>query len=97
MNFFQNINLEDLLNKVSLEYEAYFKDKPCFYSYQIEVLEKNNVMLKMNMNSNREYINENLSEEDMPENSSEICEHSFWWILKFDGKEISVIEISGAD
>lgn len=94
---FQNINLEDLLNKDSLEYEAYFKDKPCFYSYQIEVLEINNVMLKMNMNSNREYINENLSEEDMPENSSEICEHSFWWILKFDGKEISVIEISGAD
>ncbi len=32
-----------------------------------------------------------------PKTSSEICEHNFWWIFKFDGQKLRLTNISGAD
>lgn len=95
-NLFHNIDIESLDHKDTLEYEAYIKTEPCFYSYKIE-LNKDIVTLRMNMNSNRNYKSKTLSEDDIPENSSEICEHNFWWIFKFDGNKLHLESISGAD
>jgi hypothetical protein len=95
-NLFHNIAIESLDHKDTLEYEAYIKTEPCFYSYKIE-LNKDIVTLRMNMNSNRNYQSKTLSEDDIPENSSEICEHNFWWIFKFDGNKLHLESISGAD
>ena len=96
INLFHNITIDSLENKDTLEYEAYIKSEPCFYSYQIE-LNKDIVTLRMNMNSNRNYQSKTISEEEIPANSSEICEHNFWWIFKFDGNKLHLESISGAD
>ena len=95
-NLFRNITIDSLLNKDTLEYNALIKNEPCFYSYQIEII-KDSVTLRMNMNSNRNYQTKIHSEEDIPENSSEICEHIFWWIFKFDKNKLHLKSISGAD
>ncbi|MBW8361454.1 MAG: hypothetical protein K0M56_04630 [Kaistella sp.] len=94
-NLFHNIAIDSLDHKDTLVYEAYRKTEPCFYSYQIE-LNKDIVTLRMNMNSNRNYESKTISEEETPENSSEICEHNFWWIFKFDGNKLHLESISGA-
>jgi hypothetical protein len=95
-NLFQHIKVDSLLHKDTLEYDAYIKTEPCYYSYDIEV-SKNSVTLRMDMNSNKNYKSKKNSEDDIPENSSEICEHNFWWIFKFDGKKLHLESISGAD
>jgi len=95
-NLFHNINIDSLLYKDTLGYEAYIKTKPCFYSYQIEVI-NDTISLRMNSNSNQDYQTKEISEYDIPENSSEICEHNFWWIFKFNGYKLKLINIYGAD
>lgn len=95
-NLFQHINIDGLLHKDTLEQEGYIKTEPCFYSYKIEV-DKDQVTLRMDMKSNRNYKSKKSSEEDIPENSSEFCEHNFWWVFKFDGKKLHLVNISGAD
>lgn len=95
-NLFQNINVDNLLHKDTLTHEAYIKNAPCFYSYKI-VVDNNTVTLRMDMNSNQKYKSKKSSEGDIPENSSEICEHDFWWIFRFDGKNLHLESISGAD
>jgi hypothetical protein len=94
-NLFQNIHVDSLLYKDALEYEAYIITKPCYYSYEIEVA-NDNVRLRMDMNSNKNYKSKNLSGDDIPENSSEICKHAFWWVFKFDGNKLYLVNISGA-
>ena len=49
------------------------------------------------MKSNKNYKSKILSENNIPENSSDICEHDLWWIFKFDGKKLHLESISGAD
>jgi len=95
-NLFKHINVDSLLHKDTLEHDAYIKAEPCYYSYEIEVI-KDSVTLRMDMNSNKGYKSKKLSEDDIPENSSEICEHAFWWIFKFDGEKLHLKNISGAD
>jgi len=96
-NLFQNIKVDSLLHKDTLQYDAYIESEPCFYSYEIDA-HKNIVRLTMNMNSNSNYkSSKKLSEDDIPENSSEYCEHDFWWLFKFDGKQLYLENISGAD
>jgi len=94
-NLFYNITIDSLAYKETLEYDAYINTEPCFYSYQIE-LDKDIITLRMNMNSNRSYQSKILSEDGIPENSSEICEHNLWWIFKFDGRKLHLESISGA-
>jgi hypothetical protein len=95
-NLFKHITVDGLLYKDTLVYDAYIKTEPCFYSYKIEII-KDNVTLRMDMNSNKNYKSKKYSEDDIPENSSEICEHNFWWVFKFDGKKLHLTNISGAD
>ena len=95
-NLFQFISIDSVEHKETLEYEDYIETEPCFYSYQIE-LNKDIVTLRMKMKSNKNYKSKILSENNIPENSSEICEHDLWWIFKFDGKKLHLESISGAD
>ncbi|MBX2922627.1 MAG: hypothetical protein KF746_10585 [Chitinophagaceae bacterium] len=95
-NLFLHINVDSLLYKDTLEYSAYIKTEPCYYSYSIEVA-TDNIILRMDMSSNKIYKSKKLSEEEIPENSSEICEHAFWWVFNFDGKKLHLTNISGAD
>jgi hypothetical protein len=95
-NLFQHINADSLLYKDTLEYDAYIKTEPCFYSYKLEV-SNNYITLRMDMNSNRNYKSKKFSEDEMTENSSEICEHNFWWVFKFDGQRLHLSNVSGAD
>jgi hypothetical protein len=95
-NLFKKIsNIDKLLHKDTLERDTYIESEPCFYSYSIEV-DRNVVALRMNMQSNSNYKSRKTSEDDIPENSSEFCEHAFWWKFKFDGKKLHVVNISGA-
>lgn len=93
-NLFKYINVDSLLVKDILENDASVKTEPCYYSYKIEVI-RDRVALRMKMNSNKNYKSKK-SEDDIPENSSEICEHNFWWVFKFDGKQLYLENISGA-
>ncbi len=96
-NLFRYIKVDSLLHKDNLEYEAYIKSTPCYYSYKIK-LDKSIVTLRMDMKSNTSYKSKKTApEDDIPENSSEICEHDFWWIFRFDGKKLHLTNISGAD
>jgi len=95
-NLFSDINVDSLLHKDTLEYDAYIKTEPCYYSYDIEVI-KDSVTLSMNMKSNINYKSKKKSEDDMPENSGEICEHAFWWVFRFDRKKLHLTGMSGAD
>jgi hypothetical protein len=96
-NLFKKIkNVDKLLHKDTLEEDTYIKSEPCFYSYSIEV-DRNMVALRMDMQSNSDYKSKKASEDGIPENSSEFCEHTFWWKFKFDGKKLHVVNISGAD
>ncbi len=84
-------------NGLSLrEDDTYIESEPDYYSYRIEVM-KDSVTLSMNMNSNSNYKSKKTSEDDAPENSSEFCDHDFWWVFKFDGKKLHLENISGAD
>jgi hypothetical protein len=95
-NLFQHINIDSLSYKDTLEHEAYVETEPCFYSYTIEVV-KDSVILRMDMRSNQNYESKKPSDDEIPENSSEICEHSFWWNFRFDGKKLRFENIAGAD
>ncbi|HNP23199.1 MAG TPA: hypothetical protein PKM63_02320 [Panacibacter sp.] len=95
-NLFQHLSMDSLLYKDNLKYDDYNKMEPCFYSYKIEVA-KDEVILRMDMNSNSNYQSKKLSVDDLPENSSEICEHNFWWVLRFEGNTLRLASISGAD
>jgi hypothetical protein len=95
-NLFQHVNIDSLLHKNTLKHDAYIKTEPCFYSYKI-LVDKDRVTLRMDMNSNQNYKSKKASEDDIPENSSEICEHNFWWVFKFDGRKLHLVKISGAD
>lgn len=95
-NLFQFIAIDSVEQKETIEYEDYIETEPCFYSYQIE-LNKDIVTLRMKMKSNKNYQSKILSENNLPENSSEICEHDLWWIFRFDGKQLHLESISGAD
>ena len=94
-NLLHNTSVDSLLYKDTLGYQAYILTEPCFYSYHIEVI-KNTVTLRVDMNSNRNYRRKVLSQGDILENSSEICEHSLWWTFKFDGNKLHLKSISGA-
>lgn len=95
-SLFRHLKLASLLYKDSLQHDAYIKTEPCFYSYKIEVV-KDEVTLRMDMNSNQNYKSKKASEDEIDENASEICEHNFWWIFKFDGRKLHLTNISGAD
>jgi hypothetical protein len=92
---FKKLNLDNLLHKDSLEYEAIIKVEPCYYFYGINV-ENDLVTLTVGTNSNKDYKSKNVSEDEIPENDSSICEHVLWWKFTFDGKKLHFKEISGA-
>ncbi|MBX3257843.1 MAG: hypothetical protein KF862_27180 [Chitinophagaceae bacterium] len=94
-NLFQSIKVDSLLHHDKLNHDDYLKTQPCYYSYQIEI-DKSTVTLSMSMNSNKDYKSKNISEYEIPENSSEICEHAFWWTFIFDGKELTLKGFTGA-
>jgi hypothetical protein len=90
------IPLDSVMQKDRLERDGYNKKEPCYYSYKLEII-KDSIVLRMDMNSNRTYESKKTSEDDIPENSSEICEHSFWWNFYFDGRKLYFKSIGGAD
>lgn len=96
-NLFKCINLDSLVYKDILEKEAYIETEPCYYSYQAEIIE-DSIILSLAMNSNKSYkSSKQNTEDDIPENASEICEHVIWWIFRFDGTKLHFKRITGAD
>lgn len=90
-------NIPDSLeNRNILGFEAYIKTEPCFYSYHTEVANYDSIVLRIDMNSNRQFKSNQLAKDEIPENSSEVCEHSFWWIFRFDGKKLHFRFATGA-
>lgn len=93
---FKHLQLDSLHQKDTLETDDYQNKQPCFKSYQIAI-ENETVTLTINMQSNREWVDPKPKEDEVSENSSEICEHALWWIFKFDGRKLKLFQISGAD
>lgn len=92
---FKKLNLDNLLHKDTLEHEAIIKVEPCYHFYGVKI-ENDLVTLTVGTNSNKNYKTKNVSEDEIPENDSSICEHVLWWVFRFDGKRLHFNEISGA-
>ena len=92
---FRKLNIDSLLLKDTLEHEAIIKTEPCYHFYGVKV-ENNLVTLTVGTNSNKDYKSKSVSEVEIPENDSSICEHVLWWVFSFDGKRLRFKEISGA-
>jgi len=92
---FKKLNVDYLLQRDTLNHEAIIKTEPCFHYYGVTV-ENNLVTLTLGMNSNEDYKSKSVSEDEIPENDSSICEHVLWWKFTFDGKKLKLKEISGA-
>jgi hypothetical protein len=59
-------------------------------------VDKDHVKLTVGTNSNKDYKDGAISEDESMENDSSICEHLFWWVFRFDGKKLHVENVSGA-
>ena len=94
-NLFHRIPIDSLIYKDTLERDGYNKKEPCYLSYKIEII-KDSIVLRMDMYSNKSYERKNIPEDEIPENSSEFCEHSFWWNFNFDGTKLHFKSIQGA-
>lgn len=92
---FRRLNIDNLLQRDTLNHEAIIKSEPCFHYYGVTV-ENNLVTLTLGLNSNRDYVSKNVSEEEVPENDSSVCEHVLWWTFTFDRKRLQFKEITGA-
>jgi hypothetical protein len=51
----------------------------------------------MNSCSEENYIGKKLSDDGIPANSSEYCEHNNWGVFGFDGRNLHLESILGAD
>jgi hypothetical protein len=89
------VKLDSLQVKDTLEYEALTKHEPCYYSYSLRI-ENELVVLGISMNSNLAFESKTQSQDDIPENASEICEHTLLWIFGFDGKNLNLKEVQTA-
>lgn len=94
-NLFKQLKIEKLLNQDTIKYEAIIKAEPCYHYYGIKI-ENNLVTLTVGTNSNKYFKSKSVSEDEIPENDSSICEHVLWWVFTFDGKQLHFKEISGA-
>lgn len=92
---FKNLSVDKLLNNDNIEYDAIIKTEPCYHYYGVKI-EKQLVTLTLGMNSNIDFKSKSVSEDEIPENDSSICEHVLWWVFTFDGKQLHLKEISGA-
>lgn len=92
---FKSLQVDSLLHKGTLAYDAIIKTKPCYHYYNITI-EKDIVTLTVGTSLNKEYKPKNLSEDEIAENRSSICEHMLWWVFQFDGKQLVFKEVSGA-
>lgn len=87
--------IDSLHHKDKLRLNNIIEKEPCYYSYQIEVI-GDSVTLRMDMNSNRNFKSKKTVQDEIEENASEVCEHSFWWTFKFDGIKLIFKNMSGA-
>jgi hypothetical protein len=92
---FKRLNLDSLERKDTLEHEDLIKTEPCYQFYNVRV-EQDLVTVTVGTNSNKDYKSKLVSEDEIPENSSETCEHMLWWVFRFDGEKLHFKEISGA-
>ncbi len=92
---FRKLDVENLENKQNLEHDEINKTEPCYNFYRVKI-ESNLVTLTVGSNSNRTYKSKSVSEDDLLENDSSICEYTLWWVFEFDGKQLNLKEISGA-
>ena len=92
---FTKIQLDSLHQKDFLEYETNIETEPCYHFYNIEIA-NNTIQLTVGTHSNRDYKSTVLSENEILENSSEICEHIMWWIFEFNGGKLHFKRIFGA-
>lgn len=92
---FQHLKINDLLQKDSLEYNALIKTEPCYHFYGIDIA-NDLVTLTVGTNSNKDYKSKSASDDEIPENSSELCEHVLWWVFRFDGRRLNLVKIHGA-
>jgi len=92
---FKKVNLNELLQRDLVENEAVVKTEPCYNFYRVKV-EKDLVTLTLGIKSNSNYKSKSVTEGEMPENSSELCESVLWWVFQFDGTKLNFKNISGA-
>lgn len=92
---FKNIKLENLQQKDTLGREVHIKTEPCYKFYNIEV-QGDIITLTTGQGVNENFKSSPAPEDDIPENSSEFCEHVLWWVFKFDGKKLHFVKQHGA-
>lgn len=92
---FQKVDLDSLLVKDTLTYSSYSITEPC-YTLCTVVFSEREILFRMDSYSNEKYVGKNESIDEVPENSSEYCEHNIWWRFNFNGIRLQVLNIGGA-
>jgi len=92
---FDHLNIDSLLYKDHLVANYYIKTEPCYNSYNIDV-SNSRIEFRIDGKSNQKFKSKKSFEDGIPENSSEFCEHSLWWIFRFDGMKLYLENISVA-
>jgi hypothetical protein len=89
---FDKVNLDSLLIKDTLVYSTYGLTEPCYSLYSV-VISGDEIAFRVDSYSNEKYVGGRSSDQDIPENSSEYCEHNTWWRFKLKGNKLSVLSI----
>lgn len=92
---FQNILIDSLLHKDHLQIEAVDERQPCYNNYSLDMTAES-IFLKITSNVNMTFKNSSLSQNDIPKNSSEFCEHTITWFFKISSGKLIFQNISGA-
>jgi len=96
LELFKNINVDSLHFKDSLTREIRVKTEVC-YSYYGLTVHQDLITLTVGKNSNDQYQDPDPKTDTEAElYTSEVCEHTFWWIFRWDGKELRFVQMNGA-
>jgi hypothetical protein len=86
---FAYLDVDRLLKKDSISYDAIVKTKPCYKQYRIELEDDSTVYISYGINTNSDYR----GKEDVPDGA---CEYDTYWTFVFDGQKLRLVRQSAA-
>lgn len=91
-NLFKHINLNDLLQKDTVQFENVILTQPCYRIYAVGIKDdKVTLDVGSSWNENFKDVSNTAGVEGKYYN--ELCAHMTWWKFKFDGKKLHLINI----
>jgi len=92
---FQQLRVDRLLRRDSIQGEVIKKKEPCYHFYIIQIEGDSLVRITCGMNSRKDYDGPETKDPDF--DISSLCEHDTFWDFVFDGRQLNFIKKWGAD